>query len=87
MTSCVHLDATPLTPLPSEFQAACSDCLALGGHWVHLRRCLSCDHVGCCDSSTARHASAHARASGHPVVTSAEPGENWRWCYVDKVGT
>jgi Zn-finger in ubiquitin-hydrolases and other protein len=87
VTSCVHLDATPLTPPPSEFQAACSDCLAVGGHWVHLRRCLSCNHVGCCDSSTARHASAHARASGHPVVTSAEPGEDWRWCYVDKVGT
>jgi hypothetical protein len=87
VTSCVHLDATPLTPLPSEFQAACSDCLAVGGHWVHLRRCLTCNHVGCCDSSTARHASAHARASGHPVVTSAEPGEDWRWCYVDKVGT
>jgi hypothetical protein len=87
VTSCVHLDATPLTPLPSEFQAACSDCLAVGGHWVHLRRCLSCNHVGCCDSSTARHASAHARESSHPVVASAEPGENWRWCYVDKVGT
>ena len=87
MTSCVHIDATPLTPLPSEFQAACSDCLAVGGHWVHLRRCLSCDHVGCCDSSAARHASAHALASDHPVVASAEPGENWRWCYVDKVGT
>ena len=87
VTSCAHLDANPMTPLPSNFQAACSDCLAVGGRWVHLRRCLTCDHVGCCDSSPARHASNHAQVSGHPVVTSVEPGEHWRWCYFDKVGT
>src|SRR5215217_8553887 len=87
VTSCAHLDANPMTPLPSNFQAACSDCLAIGGRWVHLRRCLTCNHVGCCDSSPARHASNHARVSGHPVVTSVEPGEHWRWCYFDKVGT
>jgi Zn-finger in ubiquitin-hydrolases and other protein len=86
VTSCAHLDATPLTPAPSSFQAACSDCLAVDGRWVHLRRCLTCGHVACCDSSPARHASAHARTVGHPVVTSAEPGENWRWCYLDEVG-
>ena len=87
MASCAHLDTTPLTPVPASFEAACSDCLAVGGRWVHLRRCLTCEHVSCCDSSPLRHASTHARSSGHPVVTSAEPGEYWRWCYVDKVGT
>jgi hypothetical protein len=87
VNGCVHLDATPLTPVPGDFQAACSDCLAVGGRWVHLRRCLTCNRISCCDSSPARHASAHALASGHPVATSAEPGENWRWCYFDGVGT
>jgi hypothetical protein len=87
VASCVHLDAIPMTPLPSNFEAACSDCVATGGHWVHLRRCLTCDRVSCCDSSPSRHATAHAWASGHPVVASVEPGEHWRWCYVDKVGT
>jgi hypothetical protein len=86
VTSCAHLDATPLTPLPRSFRAECGDCLAVGGRWVHLRRCLTCDHIGCCDSSPARHASAHARTTGHAVVTSAEPGEHWRWCYIDEVG-
>jgi monovalent cation/hydrogen antiporter len=87
MNSCAHLDATPLTQVPSDFQAACSDCLAAGGRWVHLRRCLTCNQVSCCDSSPGRHASTHARLTGHAVVTSAEPGEHWRWCYFDEVGT
>ena len=86
MASCAHLDTTPLTPVPANFEAACSDCLAIGGRWVHLRRCLACGHVSFCDSSPSRHASAHARSSGHSVVTSAELGEYWRWCYVDEVG-
>ncbi len=86
MSTCEHLDAAPLTPAPAGFRAECEDCLPLGGRWVHLRRCLACDHVACCDSSPAQHASAHGRATGHPVVTSAEPGETWRWCYPDGVG-
>lgn len=86
MTSCAHLDVSPLTPTPADFERACADCVAVGGRWVHLRRCLTCEHVACCDSSPARHATAHAAATGHPVVTSAEPGEDWRWCYVDEVG-
>lgn len=53
---------------------------------MHLRRCLTCEQVSCCDSSPAKHATAHANATGHSVVTSAEGGENWRWCYVDQVG-
>lgn len=61
----------------------CEDCLKTGGRWVHLRYCLTCNHVGCCDSSPNRHATKHYHATKHPVVTSAEPGETWAWCYVD----
>jgi Zn-finger in ubiquitin-hydrolases and other protein len=60
----------------------CEECLALGSPWVHLRLCLTCGHVGCCDSSPMRHARAHAHTTGHPIVESMEPGENWRWCYI-----
>ncbi|CAL9664641.1 MULTISPECIES: UBP-type zinc finger domain-containing protein [unclassified Streptomyces] len=59
----------------------CADCDAEGGWWFHLRRCASCGHVGCCDSSPARHATAHYRATGHPLVQSYEPGEDWFWNY------
>ena len=59
----------------------CEDCLRLGTPWVHLRMCLTCGRVGCCDSSPMRHARAHAISSGHVVVRSIEPGESWRWCY------
>jgi hypothetical protein len=86
MPACAHLVAAPLTPPPADFEPFCVDCALVGGEWVHLRRCLECQHIACCDSSPARHASAHARATGHPVITSAEPGEHWRWCYVDEVG-
>lgn len=86
MPTCAHLTSTPLTASPAGPTTGCTDCLAVGGHWVHLRRCLTCDHVACCDSSPAKHATAHARSTGHPVITSAEPGESWRWCYVDEVG-
>jgi monovalent cation/hydrogen antiporter len=87
VASCVHLETTPLTQVPDDFEPVCADCVAAGGTWIHLRRCLTCGQIGCCNSSPAKHASAHARASGHPVVTSAEPGEMWRWCFVDEVGT
>lgn len=60
----------------------CEDCLRLGTPWVHLRLCLTCGHVGCCDSSPMRHARAHAHTVEHPIVQSIEPGEDWRWCYV-----
>jgi hypothetical protein len=63
----------------------CEDCLRIGASWVHLRLCLTCGHVGCCDSSPNRHASAHQRLTGHPIVRSFEPGEDWAWCYVDAV--
>jgi CPA1 family monovalent cation:H+ antiporter len=62
----------------------CEDCVAIGGRWVHLRVCLGCGKVGCCDSSPNKHASAHFAAENHPVMRSAEPGEDWRWCFVDQ---
>jgi hypothetical protein len=63
----------------------CEECLALGDDWVHLRRCLHCGHVGCCDSSKNKHATKHFRSTHHPVVQSFEPNERWKWCYVDQV--
>ncbi len=64
--------------------SGCVECDAAGGWWLHLRRCAACGHVGCCDSSPRRHSRAHFGAEGHPVVVSAEPGEAWRWCWVDE---
>jgi uncharacterized UBP type Zn finger protein len=61
----------------------CEECLRLGARWVHLRLCLTCGHVGCCDSSPNRHARRHFEESGHPIIASHEPGEDWRWCYID----
>lgn len=80
MATCTHLDQV-LVERPAEVEG-CEDCLATGGWWVHLRVCRSCGHVGCCDSSPGRHASAHVR---HPIVTSVEPGEDWSYCYLDDV--
>ncbi|WP_103347612.1 UBP-type zinc finger domain-containing protein [Amycolatopsis sp. CA-128772] len=68
-------DVVPRTP------QGCQECLSTGTSWVHLRLCLTCGHVGCCDSSPMKHARQHAHAIGHPIVRSFEPGENWRWCY------
>jgi len=62
----------------------CVECLQTGDAWVHLRLCLSCGHVGCCDSSKNKHATKHFHATKHPVMRSFEPGESWRWCYVDE---
>jgi len=61
------------------------ECLEMGDTWVHLRECLICGHVGCCDSSKNKHATKHFHQTTHPIVKSFEPGENWRWCYVDEV--
>jgi len=62
----------------------CEDCLRIGGEWVHLRLCLTCGHVGCCDSSPNRHARKHFTVTHHPIIQSFEPGEDWRWCFVDE---
>ena len=63
----------------------CEECLKTGDRWVSLRMCLSCGKVGCCDSSKNKHATAHFHATGHPVMRSIEPGESWKWCYVDRM--
>ncbi|MGL4743430.1 MAG: cation:proton antiporter [Dermatophilaceae bacterium] len=80
---CPHLDALD-APRPPDNADGCAECLADGTRWVHLRSCETCGHVGCCDSSPGRHAHAHHRATGHPVMRSIEPGEGWRWCFVDE---
>jgi len=63
----------------------CEECLKMGDTWVHLRLCLSCGHVGCCDSSKNKHATKHFHSSKHPIIKSFEPGEDWGWCYIDEV--
>jgi uncharacterized UBP type Zn finger protein len=80
---CSHLDqiqeVEPRTP------EGCEECMKTGDRWVHLRVCLSCGKVGCCDSSPNQHASKHAAEEEHPIIASLQPGEDWRWCYVDEV--
>jgi uncharacterized UBP type Zn finger protein len=83
--TCAHLTTGEPDPAPQSTQG-CQDCLADGFHdWVHLRLCLSCGRVGCCDSSPRRHASAHFGQTQHPVIRSFQPDESWRWCFVDEV--
>jgi hypothetical protein len=82
--SCTHLDTIEITELP-ETAEGCEECLAAGGEWCHLRICLNCGHVGCCDSSPGRHATAHAESAGHPIMRSIQPGEDWAWCFVDQL--
>lgn len=84
MSGCAHVDQVALETLPDEV-AGCDDCLAEGSLWLHLRICLSCGHVGCCDGSPRRHARGHAAAVGHMLVRSLEPGERWSWCFADDV--
>jgi hypothetical protein len=82
MATCTHLDRGIDAP-PSA--TGCVECLATGGRWVHLRRCAECGHIGCCDNSPGRHATAHNGATDHPLIQSFEPGEEWFWCYADEV--
>lgn len=82
---CAHMAAYHDHFVPPRTPQGCEECLAMGATWVHLRLCLECGHVGCCDSSPNKHASAHFRETGHPVMRSFEPGEAWRWCFVDEV--
>ena len=81
---CTHLDQIAVRELPASVEG-CEDCLRTGGKWLHLRICLICGHVACCDDSPNRHATAHAHATSHPIIRSLEPGEDWSWCYVDEV--
>ena len=82
MNRCSHLelinDVTPHTN-------GCEECLQMGDKWVHLRICKICGHVGCCDNSKNRHATKHFHSTGHPIMQSLEPGENWGYCYVDDI--
>ena len=78
---CAHVAA--LTEPPTPHVRGCEECLKIGSRWVHLRACLDCGHVGCCDSSPNKHATKHFHATQHPVMASMEPGETWGWCYVD----
>ena len=79
---CAHLDqirdVKPCTK-------GCEDCLKTGDTWVHLRLCMTCGHVGCCDESKNKHATRHFHATSHPIIKSLEPGEDWLWCYVDEI--
>jgi uncharacterized UBP type Zn finger protein len=79
---CTHLDQIQnVTPSAR----GCEDCLKIGDTWVELRLCLSCGHVGCCDSSKNKHATKHFRGTQHPIIQSFGPGEHWRWCYPDNL--
>jgi uncharacterized UBP type Zn finger protein len=78
--TCKHM--IDLAPVPPR-NSGCEECLKLGTPWVHLRLCLSCGHVGCCDSSPGRHATKHFHRTNHPVMASFESGERWAWCFVD----
>jgi uncharacterized UBP type Zn finger protein len=82
--ACTHLkqvnqNIKPKTP------NGCEECMKIGSDWVHLRLCLTCGHVGCCDSSPNKHATKHFRATRHPIIRSFEPGEDWKWCYIDDI--
>jgi CPA1 family monovalent cation:H+ antiporter len=81
---CEHLQGAGLAT-EVALPGACAECHVAGTSWVHLRLCLECGHVGCCNSSQGRHADAHFRETGHAVMRSIEPGESWRWCYVDEL--
>ena len=79
---CTHLDTIRDVEPTSQ---GCEECVRMGSTWVHLRLCLECGHVGCCDSSPNRHATKHFNATRHPIIASLEPGEDWKFCYVDDV--
>jgi uncharacterized UBP type Zn finger protein len=77
---CEHFEIDPRVDPPLE---VCSACIETGGEWVHLRQCLTCGRTSCCDNSPNRHATAHFHETGHPMIQSAEPDEDWRWCFAD----
>jgi uncharacterized UBP type Zn finger protein len=79
--ACSHLGE--IRQVEPSVVGACEDCLREGSQWVHLRLCLECGHMGCCDQSPRKHATAHYRATSHPIIASAERGEDWAWCYPD----
>ncbi len=80
--ACSHKDMIKVTNTSED---VCQDCVEQGSSWVHLRMCMTCGYVGCCDSSPHKHARAHFEESKHPIIRSVEPGEEWRWCYIDEI--
>ncbi len=80
---CSHLDT--IRPVHAN-STGCEECINLGDTWVHLRMCLHCGNVGCCDSSKNKHATKHFRATKHPIMRSIQPGEHWKWCFIDEIG-
>ena len=80
---CPH--AAAMKNPPPRTPQGCEECLKIGDTWVHLRLCMECGNVGCCDSSKNPHARAHFYATQHPIIQSAEKGEDWRWCYIDEI--
>ena len=82
--TCPHLAMVHKRVRPNS--NGCEECLKTGDSWVHLRLCMHCGHVGCCDDSKNRHATKHFHATSHPIMRSIEPGEHWGWCFVDKLG-
>ena len=81
---CEHIDGIINEPEPRTPEC-CEECLAMGDKWVHLRICLTCGHVGCCDQSKNKHATKHYHKTKHPVIKSFQPGEDWIWCYIDEI--
>ena len=81
---CSHLGEIQVTSVPDPV-LGCEECLKTGSPWVHLRMCSTCGKIGCCDNSPNRHATAHFHETRHPLIRSAEPGEDWSWCYVDEL--
>jgi uncharacterized UBP type Zn finger protein len=80
---CAHLNL--VRPVHPNTPDGCEECLKTGSWWVHLRLCLTCGHVGCCDQSPNKHATKHFHATEHPIIKSFEPGEDWGWCYADQL--
>jgi uncharacterized UBP type Zn finger protein len=81
-SECKHLDQIKIRNTKTH---VCEECVKMGDRWVHLRLCLTCGHVGCCDSSKNKHATKHFHSAKHPLIRSIEPGESWVWCYVDEM--
>ncbi|MDB5225417.1 MAG: hypothetical protein JWL87_369 [Candidatus Adlerbacteria bacterium] len=82
--TCEHIEKAD-TSTPARTPEGCEECLKMGDTWVHLRLCLTCGHVGCCDNSKNKHATKHFHATQHPVIKSFQPGEDWKWCYIDEL--
>ena len=82
--SCTHFKQVDQN-IQAKTTNGCEECLQMGSHWVHLRLCLSCGHVGCCDSSVNKHGTKHFKSTNHPIIKPFEPAEDWKWCYIDNI--